>query len=161
MKMNAFPWAFALLMMFSGAAVVRLARPQTIAQPSGQTPSLIYTCLITNDVKQLTEFYERLLQVKPHASGDFYVEFPTSAGTLAIFDAGAQERYIPGSAQARQNRSAILEFNVANVDQEFARLQAIVKTWVKPPTTQSYGTRSIYFRDPDGNLVDFFTRVKP
>jgi catechol 2,3-dioxygenase-like lactoylglutathione lyase family enzyme len=161
MKMNAFRWAVALLMMIMSCGVVRLARPQGNTQTSGQTPALIYTCLITNDVKQLTKFYERTLQVKPHASGDRYVEFPTSAGTLAIFDAEAQEKYIPGSAQARQNRSAILEFNVANVDQEYARLQAIVKIWVKPPTTQPWGTRSIYFRDPDGNLVDFFSRVKP
>ncbi len=161
MKKSAFRSAIVLLVMLSSAAAVRLARPQVGAKPSGQRPALTYTCLITNDVKQLTEFYERVLQVKAHASGDFYVEFPTGAGTLAIFDAAAQEKYIPGSAQPRQNRSAILEFNVVNVDQEFVRLQAIVKTWVKPPTTQSYGTRSIYFRDPDGNLVDFFSRVKP
>lgn len=125
-----------------------------------QTPALIYTCLITKDVKQLTKFYERVLQVKAQPSGDQYVEFPTSAGTLAIFDADAQEKYIPGAAQPGQNRSAILEFNVANVDQEYARLQGTVKTWVKPLTTQPWGSRSIYFRDPDGNLVDFFTRVK-
>jgi len=31
---------------------------------------------------------------------------------------------------------------------------------VKPPTTQPWGTRSVYFRDPDGNLVDFFALVK-
>ena len=123
-------------------------------------PVLTYTCLITKDVKHLTEFYERVLQVKALPSGDQYVEFPTSAGTLAIFDADAQEKYIPGAAQPGQNRSAILEFNVANVDQEYARLQGIVKTWVKPPTTQPWGSRSIYFRDPDRNLVDFFTRVK-
>ena len=140
MKRNAFRWAVVLLMIFSGAAVVRLAKPQVSAQPSGQTPSLIYTCLITNNVKQLTEFYERVLQVKAQPSGDQYVEFPTSAGTLAIFDADAQEKYIPGAAQPGQNRSAILEFNVANVDQEYARLQGMVKTWVKPPTTQPWGS---------------------
>jgi catechol 2,3-dioxygenase-like lactoylglutathione lyase family enzyme len=33
--------------------------------------------------------------------------------------------------------------------------------WVKGPTTQPWGTRSIYFRDPDGNLVDFFAPVAP
>jgi hypothetical protein len=27
---------------------------------------------------------------------------------------------------------------------------------VKPPTTQSWGRRSIWFRDPDGNNVNFF-----
>jgi catechol 2,3-dioxygenase-like lactoylglutathione lyase family enzyme len=160
MMNNAFRGA-ALLMVFLAVAVSRLATLQANTQQSAQTPSLIYTCLITKDVKKLTEFYERILQIKPHATGDTYVEFPTSAGTLAIFDADAQEKYIPGSAPPAQNRSSILEFNVANVDQEYARLQGIVQTWVKPPTTQSYGTRSIYFRDPDGNLVDFFTRVKP
>ena len=112
-------------------------------------------------MKQLTDFYARILQAKPHASGDTYVEFPTTAGTLAIFDAQAQEKYIPGSAQPAQNRSSILEFQVANVDQEYLRLQPIIKTWVKPPTTQPWGTRSMYFRDPDNNLVNFFTRVKP
>ena len=149
-----------LLVMFLGAAAWRPMRPSAGAHPMSQVPSLVLTCLISNDLKQLTQFYERVLQVKANTSAEHYVEFPTSVGTLAIFDAGAQERYIPGAAHAGQNRSAILEFNVANVDQEYVRLQGIVKMWVKPPTTQPWGTRSIYFRDPDGNLVDFFTRVK-
>jgi len=161
MRINAFRSAGFLLMAFLGAAVSQLAKPQAKVVSSGQAPSLIYTCLITNDVKRLMDFYERILQLKPHASGESYVEFPTDAGTLAIFGAEAQEKYIPGSAQAGQNRSVILEFNVANVDLEYSRLQGIVRVWVKPPTTQPWGTRSIYFRDPDGNLVDFFSRVKP
>ena len=161
MRINAFRSVGFLLMAFLGAAVSQSAKPQAKVQSSGQAPSLIYTCLITNDVKRLMDFYERILQRKPHASGESYVEFPTDAGTLAIFGAEAQEKYIPGSAQAGQNRSVILEFNVANVDLEYSRLQGIVRVWVKPPTTQPWGTRSIYFRDPDGNLVDFFSRVKP
>lgn len=43
---------------------------------------------------------------------------------------------------------------------EFPTGQKIVKDWVKPPTNQPWGTRSIYFRDPDGNLVDFYAWVK-
>ena len=161
MKVNAFRWAAVLLVAVLSVAASRLAGPRATGQPAGRAPSLATTCLITKDVKQLTEFYGRVLQVKPHASGDSYVEFPTSAGTLAIFDVQAQEKYIPGTGQAGQNKSSILEFNVANVDQEYLRLQPIIKSWVKAPTTQPWGTRSIYFRDPDGNLVDFFTRVNP
>jgi catechol 2,3-dioxygenase-like lactoylglutathione lyase family enzyme len=152
----------ALIFATSNAGTSDLRPAKVTAQASAQSPpALVYTCLITADVKGLTEFYERVLQVKAHAISAGYVEFPTSAGTLAIFDAEAQENYIPGAAQAGQNRSAILEFAVVNVDQDYARLQAIVKNWVKPPKTQPWGSRSIYFRDPDGNLVDFFTRVKP
>jgi len=119
--------------------------------------ALINTCLITNNLKELTEFYTRILQIEPLKTGDNYVEFRTNVGTLALFAVSAQEKYIPNSATAAQNHSAILEFRVANPDQEYARLRPLVKSWVKGPTTQPWGTRSIYFRDPDGNLVDFFT----
>jgi uncharacterized glyoxalase superfamily protein PhnB len=30
---------------------------------------------------------------------------------------------------------------------------------VKPPQTHPWGARAFWFRDPDGNIVDFFSRV--
>jgi Glyoxalase/Bleomycin resistance protein/Dioxygenase superfamily len=110
-------------------------RPAFEAQ-SHVEPALINTCLITNDVKALTAFYSQVLQIEPRQSGDDYVEFPTKVGTLALFAATAQEKYIPGSATAGQNHSSILEFRVGNVDGEYARLRPVVKSWVKGPTTQ-------------------------
>lgn len=129
------------------------------ATPSA-SPQLINTCLITANIDHLVTFYEGVLQMKAERIGEQYAEFHTGVGVLAIFSADAQEKYIPGSAEAARNKSAILEFRVADVDQEYARLQRLVKTWVKPPTTQPWGTRSIYFRDPDGNLVDFYVPPK-
>jgi catechol 2,3-dioxygenase-like lactoylglutathione lyase family enzyme len=127
--------------------------------PDG-SPRLVNTCLITNDVKRLVEFYEPVLGLKAKRTGEDYAEFPTGVGVLAIFSGKAQERYIPGSAEAAKNKSVVLQFRVADVDQEYRRLESLVKIWVKPPTTQPWGTRSIYFRDPDGNLVDFYAPVK-
>lgn len=146
---------FAMFLLLGTIQTVSL-RPASEAQ-SHVEPALINTCLVTNDVKALTAFYTQVLQVEPRKSGDDYVEFPTKVGTLALFAATAQEKYIPGSAMAGQNHSSILEFRVSNVDEEYARLRSVVKSWVKGPTTQPWGTRSIYFRDPDGNLVDLFT----
>jgi catechol 2,3-dioxygenase-like lactoylglutathione lyase family enzyme len=125
---------------------------------SEQGPSLVHTCLITKNMTGLVKFYTLVLQRDAQMSGDDYAEFHTDVGVLAIFSARAQDRYIPGSATAAQNRSVVLEFRVADVDREYKRLQDIVKIWVKPPSTQPWGTRSIYFRDPDGNLVDFYSR---
>lgn len=125
---------------------------------SGQPPKLVNTCLITKNVKGLVEFYKYVLGGDAQMSGEDYAEFHTGIGVLAIFSAQAQDRYIPGSATAAHNRSLILEFRVADVDREYRRLQDVVKIWVKPPTTQPWGTRSVYFRDPDGNLVDFYSR---
>lgn len=142
--------------VFAMLLLLGTIRPASPPQ-SHVEPALINTCLITNDVKALTAFYSQVLQIEPRKSGDDYVEFPTRVGTLALFAATAQEKYIPGSATAGQNHSSILEFRVGNVDEEYIRLRPVVKSWVKGPTTQPWGTRSIYFRDPDGNLVDLFT----
>ena len=146
------------------AAVITIATSApgvTAEAASDAPPSLSHTCLISSDVKKLVEFYEPVLRAKATWSGEDYAEFATDAGVLAIFSARAQEQYIPGAAEAARNRSVILEFRVTDVDAEYRRLQSLVKVWVKPPTTQPWGTRSIYFRDPDGNLVDFFTPPAP
>jgi uncharacterized glyoxalase superfamily protein PhnB len=144
--------------------VAALLRPQT--QPakgnsfkSSAPPVLVNSCVVTENVRRLVEFYEPILQQKAKWSGADYAEFATGVGVLAIFSSFAQEKYIPGSAEGAKNRSLILEFKVADVDAEYRRLKSIVKTWVKLPTTQPWGTRSIYFRDPDGNLVDFYSPV--
>jgi len=127
---------------------------------ASQNPQLINTCLITDNVDRLVRFYEPILETEPQRSGDDYVEFRTGAGVLAVFSMAAQEKYIPGATEAAKNKSAILQFKVADVDREYARLKSLVKVWVKPPTTQPWGTRSIYFRDPDGNLVDFYAPAR-
>jgi len=123
-------------------------------------PKLMQTCLISSDLDKLIQFYEPVLEMKAKRSGPDYAEFSTAVGILAIFSAAAQEKYIPSSAESAKNKSSILEFQVANVDKEYSRLQPFVKTWVKPPTTQPWGTRSVYFRDPDGNLINFYAPVK-
>src|SRR5215469_310369 len=72
-------------------------------------PALINTCLITPNVNQLVNFYEGVLGIRAQRSGEQYAEFRTGVGVRAIFSAEAQETYIPGSADAARNRSAILE----------------------------------------------------
>jgi uncharacterized glyoxalase superfamily protein PhnB len=133
------------------------------ARPSEVTrPVLVNTCLVTGRFAELADFYQHALGVSPQSvTKGVYAEFPTGRGVLAIFSAEAQEKYIPGAAQPANNRSAILEFRVTDVDAEYVRLQRFVETWVKPPTNQPWGTRSLYFRDPDGNLVDFYSPAKP
>jgi len=150
---------------FTLMLAVALSGQRLVAQSAERhlpfrSPALANVCLVSSHVKRLVDFYEPVLALKASWSGQDYAELRTNAAVLAVFAAQAQEKYIPGSALAARNRSVLLEFRVADVDQEYKRLQGLVKVWVKPPTTQPWGTRSIYFRDPDGNLVDFFTPAR-
>jgi hypothetical protein len=45
------------------------------------------------------------------------------------------------------------------VDSEYQKVKKLVTEFVQEPTTMPWGNRSLLFRDPDGNLVNFFTPV--
>jgi uncharacterized glyoxalase superfamily protein PhnB len=47
---------------------------------------------------------------------------------------------------------------VADVDAEYERIAGLGVTVVMPPKTQPWGSRSMIFRDPGGNLVNVFSR---
>lgn len=136
-----------------GWSVEPLAVNNNLPSP-GTNPRLVNTCLITDNVEQLLAFYEPILGRQAKRSGNDYAEISTGGGVLAIFSGKAQEKYIPGSAEAAKNKGMILEFQVDSLDQEYKKLQGHVKIRVKLPARTPWGTRSMYFRDPDGNLVD-------
>ena len=121
--------------------------------------TLTHACVITDDVMRLREFYTQILRAEPSRAHDDYVEFRTARGALSLYSKAKLEPYAPGATQPRSNKSVMLEFEVDDVDAEFARLQSLPIEWVKPPSTQPWGNRSIYLRDPDGNLVNLYTRV--
>jgi predicted enzyme related to lactoylglutathione lyase len=107
--------------------------------------------LVTNDVRLLARFYWVITGFTPVGIED-YVELETPTGTLAISSKRAVDIFNAGAAVAAANRSAIVEFEVKNVDRERSRLDRLVGEFVMEPTDQPWGSRSMLFRDPDGNL---------
>lgn len=47
------------------------------------------------------------------------------------------------------------------MDRVYGNLTGFVADFVNEPTTMPGGNRSLLFRDPDGNLVNFFAPVTP
>ena len=125
---------------------------------------LKYACILTRDIARLGAFYRAVLQVDARSRGDVYLEFDTQPGLLSVWSEQEFLRIAGASAIARgQTGSVMIEFEVDDVDAEYARLlslRALAIEFVMQPTTLEWGNRSIYFRDPDGNLINFFTRVQ-
>lgn len=69
--------------------------------------------------------------------------------------------FAPGAARPADNHSVIIEFLVDDVDRVHRNLTGLVAGFVNEPTTMPWGNRSLLFRDPDGNLVNFFSPVTP
>lgn len=117
--------------------------------------------LITDNVDGLVRFYEQITGLSlVRATADF-AELRTPSCTLAIASTRTIALFGAGAAHAAANRTAIIEFRVDAVDQEYARLKPLVGEFVMEPTTMPWGNRSMLFRDPDGNLLNFFTPVSP
>lgn len=113
--------------------------------------------LVTNDVARLAEFYRRLTLCDPLGSDD-YAELPLGAPGLAISSQRAADLYAFGAATAGRNRSVILDLEVMDVDAEHARIRSFVTDVVLDPVTQPWGNRAMMFRDPDGTLINLFSR---
>ena len=121
--------------------------------------NLVSLRVITDDPASLVRFYTQVTGVQPTWSTEDFAELTTSAGTLAIAHTRTIDRAGAGVARPADNHSVIIEFLVDDVDQTYDRLKPLLHHVVLPPTTQPWGNRSLLFRDPDGNLVNFFTPV--
>lgn len=117
-------------------------------------------CIVSKDVRRLAEFYIEVVGVEGSVNSTF-VGLSTKGASLSIFSEEEMEHMAAGSMEGAGRGGCTIEFEVADVDRQFGRLQAMRVPIVKPPTTQPWGRRSVWFRDPDGNIVNFYASVAP
>ncbi|MFT4156161.1 VOC family protein [Parafilimonas sp.] len=125
--------------------------------------NLVSIRIITVDVRKLVKFYEHITGLSAIQYTDDFAELQTKSATLAIGSTGTLQ-FFGGDevAKAAQNHTAIIEFITEDVDANYSKLADFLQgRIVQKPTTMPWGNRSFLFRDPDGNLVNFFTPVTP
>lgn len=123
--------------------------------------NLISVRIITENVANLIAFYEQVTGIKAIQYTEDFAELKTATATLAIGSTRTLQ-FFGGNevARAAKNQTAIIEFRTHDVDSIYENISSIIKAnLVQPPTTMPWGNRSLLFRDPDGNLVNFFTPV--
>ena len=123
---------------------------------------LVQCRIVTRDVAGLAGFYASLLGTSA-ALNDYYVEIQAGPASLGFSRRRFTEYPVSGcpslaASGQRRHCDIILDFLVEDVDAEYERVKALGVGWVMPPTTQPWGNRSMIFRDPEGNLINVFSR---
>ncbi|MEU6230141.1 VOC family protein [Streptomyces sp. NPDC047042] len=121
-------------------------------------PHFTGTCLITSDVPALAAFYAALLDATVEG-GDPFAKVSVPGAVLSFFSVQGMESMVPGSVSGAASGGFTLEFEISDVDERHEGLLDRGVEIVKPPTTQPWGRRSIWLRDPDGNLVNLYQQT--
>jgi catechol 2,3-dioxygenase-like lactoylglutathione lyase family enzyme len=125
--------------------------------------NLVSIRIITANINELIRFYGQVTAMPVVQYTPDFAELQTQSATLAIGSINTLQ-FFGGDEVAKpaQNRTAIIEFKVDDVDKDYERLSGYLQHHiVQKPTTMPWGNRSFLFRDPDGNLVNLFTPVSP
>ncbi|WP_029284590.1 VOC family protein [Pedobacter sp. R20-19] len=121
--------------------------------------NLVSVRIITADIKRLVQFFEHATGTIAKWATDDFAEVISESFTLAIGSTRTLAFFGEGVAEPVTNKSIIIEFLVKNVDDDYERIKDLTSEIVQKPTTMPWGNRSLLFRDPDGNLINFFTPV--
>ncbi len=116
-------------------------------------------CLVTQNVPIMREFYRKVLQVDVEGD-DVFASLATPGAEFLLFSEDGMEEMAPGAMSGAGRGSYTLDFEVENVDREYQRLLQLKVSIVKPPESYPWGRRSVWFRDPDNNIVNFYMKVE-
>ena len=121
---------------------------------------LALVTIVTANLESMRTFYQQVLQIEPQIYRGNYVEFTLETGTLALWRQSECAEYGLDLARSAANDRVLIELEVVDVEREYARLQGLQVEWVQELTTQSWGHRAFYVRDPDGNVLNFHMAVE-
>jgi len=111
-------------------------------------------CLIKDNVPGLTNFYMIVLGVE--ADGDeVHAELKTNGASISFFLHKRWKTWLH-SLQGAGFGSFTIGFEVKDLDSEYERLKTMEITFLILSTSHPWDSSSFWFRDPDGNIIDFY-----
>ncbi|WP_315836966.1 VOC family protein [Bradyrhizobium prioriisuperbiae] len=124
-----------------------------------QIRQIDYTVVFARDMDAMRRFYEMVMEFPLQRTlGDNWIEYRVGATTLALTRHGVLFNDAPPAAGAL---SLQLAFRVApdQVSACAASLESKGVAPVLPLTDQPWGHRTVFFRDPDGNVLEIFAEI--
>ena len=129
------------------------------ASPFQAIRAIDYTIIFVRDMPAMRCFYEGILRFPlSRELSPGWIEYRVGGNTLALAKPSrtAADAPIPTGSAALQ-----LAFKVSavEVDQCADELLRHGVDLLSPPTDQAFGHRTLFFRDPDGNLLEMFAEI--
>ena len=118
-----------------------------------------YTVVFVRDMAAMRRFYEDVLGFPLRRElSPGWIEYAVGDNTLAL----ARPRLTAADAPTPSGSASLqLAFKVSKqqVDQCADELVSQGFELLAPPTDQVFGHRTLFFRDPDGNLLEVFAEI--
>ncbi len=119
-----------------------------------------YTVIFVRDMTAMRRFYEEVLSFPlTRELSPGWIEYQIGGNTLAL---ARPNRWTANDAPVPDGSASVqLAFKVSpsEVDACADELVCHGVTIVSPPTDQSFGHRTLFFRDPDGNLLEVYAEI--
>ena len=128
-------------------------------QALSQIRQIDYTVVFARDMGAMRHFYETVMEFPlQRILSDRWVEYRVGSTTLALTAHGGRFNDTPPPQGAL---SLQLAFRVAPpmVAECAAALEAKGVKLISPLTDQPFGHRTIFFRDPDGNVLEIYAEI--
>jgi catechol 2,3-dioxygenase-like lactoylglutathione lyase family enzyme len=120
---------------------------------------LDYTVIFVRDMEAMRRFYEKVMGFKPGGElGDSWIEYRVGSNTLALTRYGGLFNDIPPpqGVLGLQMAFRVAPDQVAECARE---LEAKGVKLAYPVTDQPWGHRTLFFRDPDGNVLEIYAEI--
>jgi catechol 2,3-dioxygenase-like lactoylglutathione lyase family enzyme len=127
--------------------------------PLSQVRQIDYTVLYARDLPAMRHFYESVMEFPlQRVLSEHWIEYRVGANTLALT---VHSPRFGGAPPVAGELSLQLAFRVAPpvVAHCAAALEAKGVVLIAPLTDQPFGHRTIFFRDPDGNVLEIYAEL--
>jgi lactoylglutathione lyase len=125
---------------------------------------LNYIRLLTNNFSEMIDFYQNKLSMNLTHKNDNaeYAEFELSNAAISIYNrdnmAKALGMEIAPAVHECQDKKMIV-IMVEDLNQTYQMLSKKNITFLMAPTNRpEWGTKTMHFRDPDGNIIEMYTQ---